>query len=133
MEIKILINTPKGQAKGTEKKLRPFLLGKNKPKELWTNEEDNQIVWIIDTDVRRAMKIQRNVMVFDKMMESVLNHKYVKGTIHKKLSKEDQAQLKDMLQNQTTVEVIKTYTDEDNKRTSIWEKIKSKFVKDEQD
>ena len=129
MELKIKVTTPKGQAKATEKKLRPFLLGGRKINAVWTNEDDNEIYWEIHTDIRNAMKIQRNVSMYDSTIKSIFEHKLVKKMSEKKLSLEDNAQLKDMLANQTSIEIIKASTAEelieDNK--TFWQKIKEKF------
>lgn len=131
MELKIKITTPKGQAKATEKRLRFFILNKKDIHRVWTNEEDNEIYWEVHCDVRRAMKIQRNVAAYEHMIETVMHHKQFKKHGEKRLSKEDQAELKDMLENQTTIEIIKTATaeelvDEKNRKT-FWQRIKETF------
>jgi len=131
MELKIRIRTPKGQAKGTEKKLRPILIGNKGLHEVWTNEEDNEIYWVIQTDIRHAMKINRNISTYDLIIKGVFKNKLMKKVTNKQLSPEDKTQLEDMLTNQTKVDIIKEATAQEmteNNKT-FWEKIKEKFKK----
>ena len=106
MQVKIRIKTPKGQAKGTEKKLRPFILGLKKPHKIETNKADNQIIWTIDDKPRKIMKITRNVAMYDTMLTQLLTNKSVKKSINKALDDKGKKELNTMLFKQTKVEVI---------------------------
>uniref|UniRef100_A0A6M3IE71 Uncharacterized protein n=1 Tax=viral metagenome TaxID=1070528 RepID=A0A6M3IE71_9ZZZZ len=106
MKLKILITTPKGQAQGTEKKIRPFILGLTSKHKLYVNKEDDKICWVVDTDINRAFKIQRNVLLYDKMVSGLLHNPMIRRAA--KLKPEDFKVLDDMLRNQTKVEIIKT-------------------------
>lgn len=131
MEIKIRIRTPKGQAKGTEKKLRPFLLGGRQLSEVWTNEEDNELYWVVNTDVRNAMKISRNVAAYANIIKGMFDNKLMRKVSDKQLSPEDKAELKDMLLNQTEVEIIKEATAQEivEGNKTFWQRIKEKFTR----
>ena len=123
MEIKLKIKTPPGQAQASMNKLRPFLLGLTKTKEAYVNKDDSQIVWVIDTDIKRALSIQANASRFDFVMKNMLGNKH----IQKMCNKEDLPKLKDMLTNQTKVEVIKkaSLEDMDYSNKTFWQKIVS--------
>jgi len=105
MKTKIKITTPKGQAKKTEKRLRVFLLGFKKPDKTTTNKEDTQIVWEVEGTPRKILKVQKNVYRFDNIMKMMFNNKMVKKA-RQKLKPGDEKSLKDMLMNQTKVEII---------------------------
>lgn len=106
MEIKIRIKTPKGYAKSTEFKLRPWLIGKNgKLHKILTNADDNQILWIVNAQPRRYNKIIKNVSMYGTMIKGIMNNKLLRKAA--RLSKDDQEELDDMLMQQTTVDIIK--------------------------
>lgn len=108
MNIQIRIKTPKGHATKIENKIRFFIIG-NKAQRLQTqkNKDDSQIIWNIEGDPRKLNKITRNVALYDTIMSRMLDHKITKKAIKKQLDLKGQAELQDMLMNQTTVEVIK--------------------------
>lgn len=131
MKTRIRIRTPQGCASVTEAKLKPFLIGSRKiQNEVYVNDEDDTIIWEIEGKIRDIMSINRNVALFDSMMSQILKSKVVRGSMAK-LSKEDEKQLKEMLTQQTTVEVLKEATlqelDEYNK--PLIQRIKEKFKK----
>lgn len=129
MDLKIQIKTPKGQATRLEKNMRPFLLGtrKFKKKETWVSPEDNCVIWDIETDIKRAMKISRNVNAFDLIMSRVMSDKRIKKMINEK----DKAELEDLLKNQTEVEVVKRATQQEivEANKTWWDSVKSKFTR----
>lgn len=131
MKLKIHIRTPKGQATGTEKKLRPFILGKKKAHQLWVNKDDNQIVWEIEGTVRECLKINKNVARFDFITRKVFDSKMLKKTLRKKLEPGQEEELKDMLLNQTSVEVVKEATAQEmvEANKTWWEKVKETFTR----
>jgi len=106
MKIRILITTPKGQAKKASDRLRTFLL-KGKNLESYTNEEDNEIVWIYEGNSRQVFDLERKVFQFQKLMIMVINNPVVEGIIKKKTSQEERTQLKDMLINWTHIDILK--------------------------
>jgi len=134
MKTKIKITTPKGQAKGTEKKIRKFIIGFKKVKvDTYTNDDDNELYWEVEGSVRDILKINRNVFYFTQMIQGVLDNKLMKRTMRKKLSPEDEEQLKNMLLNQTSCEIIKEATAEEmvEGTMSFWDRMKSRFKKKE--
>jgi|26BtaG_2_1085354.scaffolds.fasta_scaffold15743_3 hypothetical protein len=131
MEVKIIIRTPKGQAKGMEWKLRKVLLGKIKPKEMYVSKDDNELVWVVDAPSRRVTKIIRNVSFFDVTIRNIFENKALKKTLWKKLSAKDLKELEGMLKQQTEVEVIKNATAEEivDEGKTWWQRLKEKFQK----
>lgn len=109
MRLRIEIRTPKGYAASTSKKIQPFILGAKKIQkhQIYCNQDDNRIIWIVDAGVRDALQIQRNVYLFDKTTSMILKSKTVQGLA--KLSKEDKKELNDMLEAQTKIRIIKHY------------------------
>ena len=129
MQTKIIIRTPKGQAKAMQKRLKPFLLGRSSPYNVMVNDDDNEIIWEVDAGVKDTLRINRNVAFFDRLLSGAFHNKTVQKKIKKHLSIEDQAELNDMLFHHTTVEVVREATAgeivESNK--TWWQRIKEGF------
>ena len=106
MKLKIRITTPKGGAKSAEKKLRHFVLGFNKPKQLQINKDNSEIIWFIDADPRKAMKISKNVSRYEFFVKGILDNKMVRRTLKTKLKPGQKEELEAMLLDQTKVEII---------------------------
>ena len=131
MEIKVQIKTPPGNANGVEKKLRGFLLGGNKPKEIYTNEDNSELYWVIEGPSRKIMKINKNVAMYDIIISNLLQNKYIKKYAYPRLKEDELKKLKDMLSNQTTVSVVKNATAEEmvEENTTFWDRVRKKFKK----
>lgn len=129
MEIKIQINTPKGYAKKIEHQLRPWLIGSNKPKEMFVNKDDDTLYWVVETTIKRCLKIQRNVTMFETMMKGILNNPKVKKMA--KLTEEQRKELDDMIFNHTKITIVKRATAEEivESNKTFWQTIKEKFKK----
>jgi hypothetical protein len=132
MQVKIIVKTPKGQAIATEKKIRNFLLGINKKRYIeiktYCNDADDTIFWEVTADVRTILKIQRNVWTYDKLITGIFTHKLMNKVIVNKIPKEQQEQLKEMLLNQTSIEIIKEADEKEMtmlypEKTTLWEKL----------
>ena len=117
MQIKILIKTPKGHAKKTEFQIRPFLIGnKGKIHKIMTNAEDNKILWIVDAKEGQYFKIIKNVSAYRTMISAIMGNKTVKKVA--RITPEQEAELNDMLLNQTEIDVV---------LEKDWDKIKKEF------
>ena len=128
MKTRIIIQTPKGQAKKTEKRLRKFILGRKESHKTMVNKLDNKIIWEVEGTPREIQKINKNVCKFDLIMKKILNSKMLKKAVRNKFSKEQEQELREMLQNQTKVEIIKEATAEEIlKNKSMWERLKEGF------
>ena len=78
MIIKIRITTPKGQASKAQRKLQPLLIGSKKRLKkfnTYVNEDDNEMYWEIESDVKKCLKISKNVAGYKGMIEMVLKNK----------------------------------------------------------
>jgi len=128
MEAKILIRTPKGAAKGAEGKLK-LLIGIDKNAEVFFNEDDDEILWIIKGDSRRVDKSIQKVYSFNAIMVNFMNNAMVKKTVHKLLKEKDAMELYDMLLNQTEIEIVKFNEEEEYKKNpkSVFQKIKDRL------
>lgn len=134
MIITIKVKTPKGEAKKTEKKLKGFIIGINKVKsETWTNEEDSEFYWKIEGGIKQIMNINRNLAFFDRLIKMIFENKLMKKMTGVKISKEEIEQLREMLVNQTSVEVIKesTLQEKDEHQQTFWQKVTKVFKKTE--
>jgi hypothetical protein len=126
-----MVKTPNGQAQATEKKIRNFLLGINRKNiaiETYSNDADNTIFWNITADVRTILKIQRNVWTYDKLITSIFSHKLMNKVIVNKIPKEQQEELREMLLNQTSVEIIKEADEKEMavlypEKQTLWERL----------
>lgn len=132
MEVKILINTPVGCASKTSNKIKMFLFGKKKAiKNVYINDEDSQMVWEIEGDLKTIMSIQKNVSKYDVFVSMLLNSKLVKKAINKYMREDQKEEIEDMLKNQTEVMIIKDATEDEKTiyNTTWWDNIKDKFKK----
>lgn len=129
------IKTPKGLATKTNKKIRPLIMPFKTKHKTWTSPDDDVIYWEIHDDSRKVERIFKNVAMFEGIIKGTFEHKLMREYGIPKLSKEDQDELKEMLEQHTTVKVIKRaemIMPEPNGQT-WWEKIKSKFRGEDQD
>lgn len=132
MEIKIRIKTPKGHAKKVEQRLRHVLLGNNKPKEMFTNQDDDELYWVVELPIRKALRVQKNIAAFDTIINSIFNSKLLKKhVIDKRMLPGQKEELKKMLLEHTEIEVIKKATaDEIIDNKTFWERVKEKFKRE---
>lgn len=128
MEAKILIRTPKGSAKGAEEKLR-LIIGMDKKPEVFFNEDDDEILWIVKGDSRRVDKAMQNVYRFNAIMLTFMNNSLVKKTVRKLLKEKEAEELYDMLLNQTEIEIIKYDREQEllKDSRSVFQKIKDRL------
>lgn len=129
MQVVIEIKTPKGSATKTEKRIRPFIMPLGSKHKTWTSPEDDTIYWEVEDDLKKVMKIQRNIAMFDMVIKNIFQHKVMKQYGIPKLSKEDQDELKKMLENHTSVTIIKraNLMRQEPDGQTWWQKIKEKF------
>lgn len=117
LEAIITIRTPPNQAKTTEKKIKFFLLGLPHRKTIINksiNSNNDTIIWRVNAPLPKLKKIQRNVLMYDKFTNALLNTKLSKKFIKKHLSLEDQTELTRMLLKLTTVDYKLTTTEPNN-------------------
>lgn len=113
IQIRIRVKTPQGKAKDIEKKwgvmLRTFILGKNVPK-ISTDISESQMVWTLITNLSQAMKISKRLGMYESIIKGVFDNKLLKKGITKYFSKEQQAEVQDMLLHHTKIEMIDPQT-----------------------
>lgn len=133
MEVKIIIKTPKGCATASQKKLKlillPLLSKRVMVKEAYVNEEDSRVIWVVEGHLREILKINRNLSRFDQVIKLMFSNKIMRKVTEYKVPKEQLKELKEMLDNQTTVEIIKEATAQEIVEGNMtrWEKIKTTF------
>lgn len=134
MIIRVLINTPDGAASNVEKRFRKWIIGKvaKIKNDVWVNKENNQVMWEVEADVKTCLKINRNVLLYDRLICSVFENKASAKALKMMAdSTEDFEKLKEMLKEHTSIEVIKEATaqeivEQQTKKTWI-QKIKDTF------
>lgn len=132
MELKIEVTTAPKMAMSTMPMLKQYILGVNrfmiKRCEAYT-DGDSKIYIDVEAPLKKCLKIQGNVTRFDTMMHMVMSNKNVLKTA--KLSVEDTAALKDMLENQTSIKIVKmaTAAEIEANGKSFWNNIKEKLKK----
>jgi hypothetical protein len=136
MKIKALIKTPKGQATKAQNTLQNVIFGKLWRKydhfDSYVNDADSEVAWEIETrNVRDYVRISRNLAMYEVMIRHILASKRIKEYAQKQFSKEDMLRLRQMLQEQTTIEIIKEATAaeivEGNK--TFWQRLKDRMKK----
>ena len=132
MKAKIRIKTPDGQARGTETKLRPMLLNRRLTSTTYTNDLDNEILWEIEGPVRDILKATKNVNTYEVLIKHIFQNKLMKKFGLPKLAEGEADKLKELLENNTTVEIIKEATAQELIEANVtwWDKLKSKFKKE---
>jgi hypothetical protein len=105
MKAKVTIKTAVGYAESVHKQIEPFLMGLRKPKGYTYefNDDKSQIVWHLEDNERRILKIARNVNMYDVMVKGIMNHRLFRKVIDKKLEPNQKAELEDLLKNQTKI------------------------------
>ena len=135
MIIKIIIKTPKGFATENEQRLRKYIIGVRRARvkiiNNYVNADDSEFIWEIEGPVKDILRINKNASRFDTVMRQVLDNKLMKKTIRKKLSAEDEAQLKDLLADQTRIEIIKEAEAQElvEANTTWWQRMTQTFRK----
>lgn len=105
--VKVRINTPDGYALKVEPRLRTVLIpiGAKSRTEI---KGDNQILWFVDCNYKQLFKLQRSVLMFDRMAQNVFNNKVLNKLIKSNVNKpEDYDLLKDLFAHHTSVELVK--------------------------
>jgi DNA primase len=132
MTTLIQIKTPKGLATRTAQQLKPFIIGAfyNKHK-TWTSPEDDVIYWEVEDELKKIMNINANLSRFDTLIKGIFENKQIQKLTGQQISKEQITELKEMLANQTSIEIIKKQTREETttEGTTWWQTIKQKFKK----
>ena len=134
MRTLIKVKTPKGNATSTNKKLRTFIVGIGRTKiirSIYISHDDDEFIWEIECSVKRYIKISKNILMYDNLVTTVFNNPLLKKTVKRVITKEQQEELNDMLQNQTTIEIVKHPTTEElhAQYDTWWEKVKTTFKK----
>lgn len=129
MKIKIQVRTPKGQATKTNKKLKLFIVGKTAIKEIYISPDDDEFIWVVECDIKRYMKIARNITMFDNMIQNVFKSKIMNKALKRAISAEQRLELEDLLRNHTTVSIVKKPTSAElaGAYDSWWDMVKAKF------
>ena len=113
MKLRIRIKTPPGNATSMSKKLTPFIFGlKNQGQVFKTNKDDSLLIWVIECDFVKAMSIQKRVALFDQLVAGVFNKKIVQKAIKKFCKPGDDLIVREMLNNQTSVRILKSNEEE---------------------
>lgn len=132
MKFRMVITTPPGQAEGTEKRLRTFLLGMKRASA--TGYRDDSFYWEIETDYKGYVGLQRKALMFGELAGGVVSNKMFKGAATRLgATKQQLREVEDLLRNGTKVEIIKNATAEEivEGTTTWWEKFKENFRRSE--
>jgi predicted DNA-binding antitoxin AbrB/MazE fold protein len=133
MKVKIEIKTPEGQAEGTLKKLKPFLIGFNKVKSESYINNNNSIMYLeCEGRPKEILKITKNCYTYTAFIDQIFKQKIMgKGIMDLADSKDDIKELEKMLKEGTKVKIIKEASAEElvEGNKSWWDNIKQKFKK----
>lgn len=107
LQIEVQITTPKGKATKVAPYLKSWLLPFGTKAD--TNIIDDRIIYwkLKDLSAKQFYKINRNVSTYDVIMKNIFESKRLKKMLPKLLNKDDLQELKEMLQDQTKVEIIR--------------------------
>lgn len=132
MKIRLLIKTPPGQARGTEKKLRGILLGMKRANESGINEDESSFYWELDLTIKQYLHLQKKVYMFQDFTSGLISHRLVQGAAKKMGATTEQiTEVRSMFKTGTKIDIIKEATaqEQDENNKTYWQKIKEKFKK----
>ena len=132
MIIRILINTPPGQAEATANNLKHYILGAKTPMAAYGNEEKGEALLEVECNVKDYVRIRKNIEDYDKIVKA-LRMKIPKKTIMG-LTKSDDAtynKVIDSMNENTHLEIVKNATAEEllKDEQGIFYKIKNHIAK----
>jgi len=137
MELRISVKTPKGQAKGTRKKLQPFLIGgAKKIKEVYVNKDDSEMIWVVEGTPRDYVSIMKRLQLYETMISGIFKNKIMKKFLGSKtanISDDQQKELNDMLTKGTKIKIIKNAEAEEwvEANKTWWQRMKDTFNKED--
>lgn len=130
MEVQLRLTTPPGKATSTNKTIGWIIMPTGSKWTPFINSNDSVILYNIECNIHQALELQKNIHRYQSLMTGVLNNKIFLKMIRKKATTEQIIELKDMLLNQTTIEIIKEADlKEQDEYTNNWfKKIKEKVI-----
>lgn len=137
MRLRMITRTPDGKAKGMNRLLRVFLLGKGLKvlrHQVFINEDQNEILWDIECSYKDFLSITRKVAQKEIIAQGAMNHKLVRMVFKKWGSPEKKREVEELLK-QTDIEIVKQAEADElvEAKTTWWESLKKKFKKVESD
>lgn len=131
MRLRLEVQTPPGQAAGSERKLRVVLLGVLKrPEQTWTSPDDSTFYWEIDATPKEYVRVTKNVGRFQGAMSFLFDKKLFRKTIEGLANhKEDVETVRQMLTDGTKVNIIKEATAQELEADgrTMWQRVKDTF------
>jgi len=131
MILRIGLTTPKGQATGTEQKLRKLILGRRTTSTTYVSPENDSLYWEVDVPIKQALKIQANMSRFQTLVTTFLDNKTVNKALRKAADNPDDIDvLRTMFTEGTSVTILKTATAEElvEANKTRWQRIKETFT-----
>jgi len=131
MKIRLIVTTPPGEAEGTQRKLKMFLLGMTiKPSKSGVNPDKSSFYWEIDATIKQYVAIMKKVNLFQNLTSWTADNRIVRKAFKQFGATEEQfKEVSRMLKEGTEIKVIKEATAaemvEYNK--TYWQKIKELF------
>lgn len=131
MRLRIEVQTPPGQATGSERKLRAVFLGVLKrPANTWTSPDDSTFYWEIDATPKEYIRVTKNVGRFQGAMSYLFDKKLFRKTIEGLANKKEDVEIvRGMLIDGTRLHIIKEATAEELQADgrTFWQKMKDTF------
>lgn len=128
MRVIFSVKTPRGEASKTQKKIRGLIIGFKKVSvETHINDDDSELIWIVDGRAVDIYKINRNLSMFDYVIKNIFSSSLMKKYGLDKLPKNELEELKELLEKQTSVKVIKFESGTDENYETFYQKLKNKF------
>lgn len=131
MKIRLIVNTPPGEAEGTEKKLKYFLLGLTViPNKTGVNPDKSSFYWEIDGSIKQYVAIMRKVTLFQSLAGGTIDNRLVRKAFKQFGATEAQfKEVSKMLKEGTEIKVIKEATANEivSYNKTYWQKVKELF------
>jgi hypothetical protein len=131
MEMKIKICVPKGYGTSRNKDywemraIKKMVFRKARIKEEYVNDDGSELIWVVEVSARNYLSVVKNVTIYEKIVAGLFSNKHAKKALRRLAdTPQDYDSMVDMMQKQTTIEIIKTATAEE-----LAEANKSKYVR----
>jgi len=108
--------------------IRVCIRGLSKPTKTTISDKKGLIYWDCDGSINQYTKDVRKINKFDIVMSTVVNNKLFQKGLKSKFSKKDQDEFMNMINNQTSINIIreptaKELTDNESSIKKAWNKL----------
>ena len=107
MIVRVRLKCPPGYAKAMDSKLRMFILPMGVNALTTINKEDSELIWTITGDPRKVYAVNKRVALYEQSVKSIMGNSVMRRFAKSQLREGEYEVMESMLNNQTSVEILK--------------------------